>query len=226
MTDIKLYITGGAVRDKFLGLKSKDIDYSVEAPSYEAMKKYIESQGKIYLETPEYFTIRAKMPNLGDADFVLCRKDGAYSDGRRPDEVEMGTIYDDLARRDFTINSFCIDVETNKVIDPFNGLEDLKNKIIRCTGSVERIKEDSLRMLRAIRFSITKGFSIDNSIIKILEKDYVLLYNISVERIREELLKCFEFDTVLTLNTFDKFKDLRNYIFNKFPMILKPSIIG
>src|SRR5689334_19330699 len=102
MNKVKLYKVGGYVRDQVLGLKSKDIDYAVEAESYDAMKNHlIEKGAKIYLEQPQYFTIRGKL-NDEDADFVLCRKEGKYSDGRRPDTVEIGTIYDDLARRDFT----------------------------------------------------------------------------------------------------------------------------
>lgn len=70
---------GGAVRDKLLGVQSKDIDYAVEAESFSAMRDaVIERGGKIFLETPQYLTIRAHVPKLGAADFVLCRKDGEY----------------------------------------------------------------------------------------------------------------------------------------------------
>ena len=90
---VKVFRVGGAVRDQFLNRPNKDVDFAVEAESYEAMKEYIVANGgKIYLETPEFFTIRGKIPNPGDADFVLCRKDGQYSDGRRPDSVSHGTI--------------------------------------------------------------------------------------------------------------------------------------
>jgi tRNA nucleotidyltransferase (CCA-adding enzyme) len=95
---IEYFKVGGFVRDAILGVKSKDIDYAVQAPSYEAMAADIVARGgKIFYEKPEYLTIRAKM-NGEDADFVLCRKEGAYSDARHPDKVEPGTIDDDLAR--------------------------------------------------------------------------------------------------------------------------------
>ena len=106
-----IYQVGGSLRDECLGRPCKDFDFSVEAPSYEAMREHLVQDGyTIFLEKPEYLTIRARFPKGHPqervcADFVLCRKDGFYSDGRRPDTVEPGTIYDDLARRDFTMNA-------------------------------------------------------------------------------------------------------------------------
>lgn len=220
----KIYKVGGSVRDAILGVQSKDIDYAIEAPSWEAMRDYITKVGKIYLETPEYFTIRAKLPELGDADFVLCRKDGEYTDGRRPDTVQMGTIYDDLARRDFTMNAIAIETSTEEVLDPFNGMEDIQKKIIRCVGSAKkRITEDSLRMLRAIRFAVTKGFEIHEDIDWILKKDYYLLKNVSEDRVREELLKAFKHDTLRTLKFLEQYSDLTKFIFINFNIRLEPK---
>ena len=156
MKNIKFYQVGGSVRDDLLGFPSKDIDYSVEAPSFEAMKSEIVNRGgEIFLEKPEYLTIRANVPNMGACDYVLCRKDGAYYDGRRPESVEIGTIRDDLARRDFTVNAMAIN-EDGELIDPHGGKVDLLHKTLRCVGNAhERFSEDYLRMLRAIRFCIT-----------------------------------------------------------------------
>ena len=108
---MKIYQVGGSVRDEFLNIKSKDIDYAVEADSFGDMRKYMIDNGyNIFLETPQYFTIRAKFPDSHEcnhlvADFALCRIDGQYSDGRRPDKVHRATIHEDLSRRDFTINA-------------------------------------------------------------------------------------------------------------------------
>lgn len=227
---IKYYLVGGAVRDKILGLKSKDMDYAVEAESYDAMKADIIARGgEIFLETPQYFTIRAKLPKLGAADFVLCRKDGAYSDGRRPDSVERGTIYDDLARRDFTMNAIAEDADTGEVIDPHNGRFDIENKLISCVGSAEvRFEEDALRMLRAIRFAITKDFQIDWNIYSILKEAEFAnkLKNVSVERIREELIKCFKHNTPATLIMLRTFHNIEYVIFNNPKLILIPTIQG
>jgi len=112
---IKLFEVGGHVRDGLLGIKSKDIDMAVEAPSWEAMREFVKhNTKKIFLEKEEFLTIRAMGHDGLPKDFVLCRKDGAYSDGRRPDTVEAGTIFDDLARRDFTVNAIAKEVTTVK----------------------------------------------------------------------------------------------------------------
>jgi len=224
---IKIYEVGGKIRDELLGIPSKDIDYSVEAPSFDAMEQYIKSKGgDIKVRKPKYFVIKALMPDIGPADFVLCRKDKFYTDGRRPDDVEVGTIHDDLARRDFTMNAIAKDVETGEYLDPFHGRHAIEMKNIVCVGSTDRIKEDSLRMLRAIRFSITKGFTINRRIRHILKHDFHLLKNISIDRIREELTMCFKYDTYRTLCALDEYRKLREYIFTQHPMILVPSTPG
>ena len=118
------------------------------------------------VRTPEFLTIRAQVPaseakllaRTKVADFVLCRKDSASGDGRRPDSVEPGTVLDDLARRDFTMNAIARDVQTGEVLDPHGGREDIKWKTLRFVGDpMTRIREDGLRVLRGLRFMITKG---------------------------------------------------------------------
>lgn len=213
---IQLYKVGGAVRDQFLGIESKDIDFAVEAPSFEVMREHIAAQGKIFLEKPEFFTIRAKLDGI-DADFVLCRKEYGYSDGRRPDSVAVGDIYDDLSRRDFTMNAVAVRVADNEIIDPYNGIADINQRIIRCVGRAEdRFSEDSLRMLRAVRFHITKNFDLDSEILLALENQRLLdkLINVSSERIREELNRCFKYNTLKTLMMFDQFPKLRSVVFS------------
>lgn len=222
---IKLYKVGGCIRDQFLGVKSKDIDYSVEAPSYDAMRDYIASNGKIFLESPEYLTIRAKV-NGDDADFVLCRKEGDYTDGRRPDKVEAGDIYDDLARRDFTMNAIAFDIQTQEFIDPHNGMDHINNRLIKCVGEAEeRFTEDSLRILRAIRFHITKGFTLADSIIDCLHSYDIVggLVNVSQERIREEINKCFRADTWQTMVMMEEFPLIRDAVFMKNNMWLEAT---
>ena len=131
---MKMYKVGGFVRDQILGVKSKDVDYAVEASSFYDMERCIfEMGGEIFLSTPQFFTIRAKL-NGEVADFVLCRKESQYSDGRHPDKVEVGTIYDDLARRDFTMNAIAL-CEDGTYIDPHNGIYDIVRCLIRWVGS-------------------------------------------------------------------------------------------
>jgi tRNA nucleotidyltransferase/poly(A) polymerase len=230
MNEIKVYQVGGSIRDEYLGLKSKDIDYSIEAESYDKMKQYIiDSGGTIFLETPKYLTIRANIPNLGATDYVLCRKDGQYHDSRHPESVEIGTIYDDLNRRDFTINAIAKNVDTGEIIDPHNGISDIKNKIIRCVGNpYDRFNEDALRILRAIRFSITKQMSIDYAIINCFYDTKIvnLLYNISKDRVRDELYKCFKFSTHETLKCLEMYWKVRDVLFqnNSFDLWLEPTL--
>jgi tRNA nucleotidyltransferase (CCA-adding enzyme) len=227
---MKIYQVGGSVRDSFLGIKSKDIDYAVEASSYDEMREYILStNGEIFLENPEFFTIRAKWSidkkNKEPCDFVLCRKEGSYSDNRHPDNVEVGTIFDDLARRDFTINAIAINVETQEIIDPFGGIKDIEDKIIQCVGNPDlRFKEDALRILRALRFAITKNFKIAYLTDICMSINMHLLSNISSERIREELHKMFKFDTNKSVTVIHNFK-MSPYIFNEKTKIwLKPTM--
>lgn len=202
---MKLYEVGGCVRDKLLGVKSNDIDIAVEASSWEEMREFvIANTKKVFLEKPEFLTIRAQDLDGKTKDFVLCRKDGIYSDARHPDSVQPGTIYDDSLRRDFSLNAMYIDVQTGKLIDFHGGQEDLMNGMLRCVGNAEdRFNEDSLRIIRGIRFSITKNLRPDSRISDVfLDRSWApKLENISRERIREELGKCFKHDTIKTMYT-------------------------
>lgn len=226
---MKFYLVGGAVRDNLLGLKNKDKDFVVTAKSYDEMKQAIlDKGGEIFLETPQHFTIRALIPKLGAADFVLPRIDGCYSDGRRPDSVSVGTLHDDLSRRDFTMNAIALDEETGEYIDPFNGKADIENKLIRCVGKAyDRFHEDSLRLLRAIRFKITKGFEFDNDVVACLN-DYVLnvrlAHGVSDERKREELHKCFAKDTPATLKILGQYPLISEAVFGSKKLWLMPTM--
>ena len=234
---INLYQVGGVVRDDLLGIRSKDIDFAVEItdvrwtdrPYREDFKRNVEqafnmmrgflqdNKFEIFVESPQYGCIRARFPRINGkspamtADFVLCRKDGPSSDGRRPDYVEVGTLQDDLARRDFTVNSLArpLDLTTmevvpgaSNIIDLFGGVWDLSIKRLRFVGDpMERLREDGLRALRAIRFMITKDFVLAQETREALcnPETATLLSGVSVERRREELDKCFRYDTLRTM---------------------------
>jgi tRNA nucleotidyltransferase/poly(A) polymerase len=223
---------GGAVRDKFLGVDSKDVDF-VAVPTqkfdtaddaFNALVAHLKKTGfKVFLETPQFFTVRAQVPvwafNLRErttvADFVLARKDGPSSDGRRPDFVLPGTLMDDLTRRDFTVNAMAM--MNDELIDPFGGREDLDNRLIRFVGNpTDRIAEDGLRVMRALRFHITKGFNIEGQTWDAVNSDFAaeMLNKVSVERIREELEKMFLANTVATMETLsDVRRKMKNAIF-------------
>lgn len=209
---------GGAVRDKFLGLDSKDVDFVAvpEDPdsflnadaAFMFLCTHLKAQGfKVFLETPQFFTVRAQVPDghplkqrTNVADFVLARKDGPSSDGRRPDFVLPGTLMDDLQRRDFTVNAMAI--LDGELIDPFNGFADIEDALLRFVGNpTERIAEDGLRVMRALRFAATKNFDIDADTWEAINSDFAadMLMKVSIERIREELEKMFLADTRWTL---------------------------
>ncbi len=192
---MKLYMVGGAVRDRILGKTPKDLDFVVLADSFEGMVSYLEGVGcKIHVTYPQFGTLKAKHPLYGDCDFALPRMDGEYTDGRRPDFVTVGSLYTDLCRRDFTMNAMAQDMDTMEIMDPFLGKRDLENGILRCVGNTQdRLTEDPLRLLRAFRFSVTLGMSME------LDLTVALIYtpedlkarmaSVSSERVREEFLK-------------------------------------
>jgi len=209
---IKLYQVGGCVRDELIGVKSKDIDYSVviecvnsdQPISIETglalVEQYlISNEYTIFLKTPDTFTFRAKIPKSNEtADFVLARHETGYDNTSRKPHVVLGTLEQDLARRDFTINAMARDSSGN-LIDLFGGQEDLANGLLRTPlEPSETMLDDPLRIFRALRFAITKNLQFDPS----LWRGFVnpLVYEklwkvVSADRIREELQKMFAYDS-------------------------------
>jgi poly(A) polymerase len=210
-----LYKVGGYIRDRLLGIESKDIDYAfvfsddvLEADAnpefyYELMKTILVSDGiKIYTEKPECFTVRGKYGNL-DVDFVMARKETYDDPNSRIPTVKMGTLYDDLRRRDFTLNAIAEDEEGN-IIDPFNGQSALKMGLLRCPVDAKTsFNDDPLRMLRALRFCVTKNFRMSGDILKVIRHDKDMWDKFAVvvsqERIREEVNKMFKHDTIRSI---------------------------
>lgn len=226
------YLVGGSVRDSILGVKAKDQDFVVLTNSFDAMREEILSNGgTIFIEKPEYLTIRGTLPNYGAADFVLPRTDGVYSDNRRPDSTEIADdLYSDSCRRDCTINAMYKNLETGEILDFHYGRDDLSRGIIRAVGKPEdRIREDALRLLRYVRAAITKNFKLEYDLANcyIYGENTRLLKNVSPERIREEIYKCFKHDmheTIRLLMT-DHYKYLYREIFNERTGIwLKPTM--
>lgn len=212
---IKFYEVGGAVRDKLLGLSPRDIDFvAVGAKSFEDLENHLENNGfEIKQSKSEYVTIRARIPQgsslgAGVADFVMARKDGPSSNSRHPDFVEPGSLNDDLSRRDFTINAMARDVESSQIIDPFFGHKDLNMRILRFVGvPIQRVKEDGLRVLRAIRFCVTHNMTMHpHSEVALRQKvAREALENVSRERMREELEKALKVNTPRTIQLLTHF---------------------
>ncbi len=235
-----MYLVGGAVRDKLMGKAPKDFDFSVVLDEktdlfvgrndgtfdyFASMQaNLIRKHGVTFFpgnaQKPEFFTAKGKFPkghqysNLV-AEFVLARKEGDYRDGRRPDTVQMGTLHDDLARRDFTMNAIA-QAKLGTFIDPFGGQDDIRNGLIRTVGDpVTRMMEDSLRALRALRFHVTLGFNIHVDLHWVLENRALAnaLAAVSNERKMDELNKMFRHNTLESLKVLNRFPALRDAIF-------------
>ena len=179
------YMVGGCVRDCLLGLSPKDYDITTSA------KPHI-TEGLFTKTIPtgiEHGTITVVIENE-NFEVTTYRTEGNYLDNRRPESVSfVSDIKEDLSRRDFTINAFAYNNRAG-LVDYFNGLSDLNNKIIKAVGDPnKRFREDALRMLRAIRFSAQLDFTIEENTLNAIKTNCNLIKNISIERVRDELCK-------------------------------------
>jgi len=183
------YIVGGCVRDFLLEKEPNDWDITTNAKPEEIQKIFPNSFYENKFLTVSIKT-DSKEPKLAEVEITTYRSDAKYSDKRHPDEVKYAeTLQEDLARRDFTINSIAMDSK-KKVIDLFDGKIDLKNKVIKTVGDPEeRFNEDALRMLRAVRFATTLNFEIEEKTKAVIIKNSIWLEAVSQERIRDEFLK-------------------------------------
>ncbi len=187
-----IYLVGGCVRDMLLGTTPKDYDFTVETTP-----ENIENILRLYhipfnAMSAKYGTIVARIGNE-EYEITSTRKESDYVDNRHPEEVIFGvSIEEDLKRRDFTINAMALDKE-GTLIDPFDGQYDLNVGLIKTVGNPDiRFKEDPLRIMRALRFLITKNFylvCIDSITTNAMLKNKDLLNHISKERITAELNK-------------------------------------
>jgi tRNA nucleotidyltransferase (CCA-adding enzyme) len=245
---VNMYIVGGAVRDIIMNKRVHDIDVAIEVSSYKELKELIEDfDCTIYLEKEEFGIIRARAGDklyerirsvLGEKykdenitrvfDFAITRSDGEYLDGRHPEKIIPTDIHNDLLRRDFTINAMAISLDTSLIIDDHNGISDIKRGVIKCVGDpIDRFNEDALRIIRALRFSITHNMKLDMHLEDIISiNGYRLLSeaNVSNERIREELMKMFSYNTLSSLKLLNKYNRVSEYIFENTNIWLKPTM--
>lgn len=183
----RLYLVGGAVRDKLNNIQYHDEDYCVTGLSYKKFEELFPNAHK-----------RGKSFSVYDIDgkeFALARTEEKIGNGHTNFKIvtnENITIEEDLKRRDITINSIAQDVLTNQIIDPFNGVEDFENKIIRATS--QSFKEDPLRVYRVARFASKFNFSVDSDTIRLMNSIKSELKYLSVERVFEEFRKAINTD--------------------------------
>ena len=183
----KAYIVGGFVRDHILGIKSNDIDITTNATPKDIREIFKDD----CLPGEDYGSVVVVRKNYR-YEITTFRKDIGYVGNRRPSEIEyIDSLEEDLLRRDFTINTICMDKD-GKIVDHLNGIEDLKKRIIRSVGNADKkFSEDALRILRAIRFATILNFKLDDEIVKAINNNRELLMKLSYNRKKEELDKIF-----------------------------------
>jgi putative nucleotidyltransferase with HDIG domain len=185
------YLVGGCVRDLVLGNEPKDWDVTTNAHPDQVQALFPETYYNNAFGTVGVVHETTENPRLKVVEVTPYRKEGAYSDNRRPDTVEFGvSLEEDLARRDFTINAIAYDPFKGHSVDPYKGHADLTARVLRAVGNPgERFREDALRMMRAIRLGAELGFAIEQETFVALTENAHLLKNISKERIRDEFVK-------------------------------------
>lgn len=196
------YLVGGCTRDLLLGRKPKDWDFTTNASPEEIVaifgsdETFYENDfGTVTVKNPASFSKNAGLrgagqtdPSLMNVEITPYRREGKYSDKRRPDEVIWAkTLLEDLERRDFTINAVAYDFEKDNLVDPFEGQKDIKDKLVRAVGNpAERFNEDGLRLLRAVRIATELGFAIESGTASAIHGAALLLSHISKERLQVE----------------------------------------
>ena len=190
------YLVGGCVRDLYRGVSPKDWDVTTNAKPDEILALF----PKTFYEN-EYGTVGVVNETIAEDDpekaslrvveVTPYRKETTYSNFRHPDKVDFdGTLHDDLARRDFTMNAVAYDVANGTLVDPYGGEGDIKRKLIKTVGKPEdRFHEDALRVMRAVRFGAELGFTIEKETMDAVVKFAHRLEKIAVERIRDEFVK-------------------------------------
>lgn len=184
------YLVGGCVRDILMGKTPYDFDITTNALPH--ITESLFPNEKKVLSGISHGTV-APIIDGEMVEITTFRIDGEYTDSRHPEKVSFtGNICDDLKRRDFTVNAIAMD-KNLRLVDPFSGKRDIEKGILRCVGNpYERFSEDALRIMRALRFSSTLGFLIEDETKKAVFDKKELLLNISKERIFSELKKLIE----------------------------------
>lgn len=219
-----LYLVGGAVRDEIMNRKVHDEDYCVTGIEKETFEKLFPNAYKRGKSFGVY--------DIENKEFALARKDKKIGKGHKEFEVKNGkdiTIEEDLARRDITINSIAKNVLTGKIIDPYGGIKDIQNKIIRAT--TDSFIEDPLRVYRVARFASQLNFAAEENTIKMMRKIKEELKELSPERVFAEFRKALKsdkpsvfFEVLKKANVLDvHFKEIYDLIGKTQPVAYHPE---
>lgn len=194
------WAVGGCVRDHCLLLEPHDYDLTTSALPEETEKVF--AQQKLVLAGKKHGTVGVILPG-GVVEITTFRTEGGYRDNRRPDWVKfVSNVEADLARRDFTVNAMAWS-PVRGICDPFGGQEDLKNRVLRAVGDPEtRFREDSLRILRGVRFAVRYGLQVEEKTMRAMEELAPLMENLARERVFDELCKLLPLVTAEDLARF------------------------
>ncbi len=218
--NFEAYIIGGYPRDKYLKKNNDDIDICTSA-KYKDIKKLFKET-----ENNKYGSYRIKYKDF-EYEITTFRKETKYLNNRYPKKIKYTkSLKKDLKRRDFIINTLCIN-EYGSYIDILNAKKDIDNKIIRLVGPKTKIKQDSLRILRAIRFATILDFQIDKKLDKAINKYKMYLENLSFDRKKQELEKILNSENIkYGIQLIKKYK-LENYLkINTNNLIVTNNING
>ena len=198
----KLFLVGGTVRDYLLGLPLTDMDAVTDALPSE-MKEFLPDANYTF---ERYGSVTIKLDKKVKFDITTLRKETSYEDSRHPSKIEfVKDLSIDVKRRDFTLNALYLDSNL-QVIDYFGGEKDLKNKVLRMIGDPDlRLKEDPLRIIRAIRFASDFDLSLDSELEMAIKNNVNELQKLNKDKINQDLKKCNPDKQSIVLQYLQKF---------------------
>ena len=197
-----LYMVGGTVRDYLMGLPLDDMDVVTDATP-EDIKKFLPDASFVFAR---FGSVSFKTEKKVKFDITTLREEKGYEDARHPDKIHLvKDLSVDVKRRDFTVNALYMNSKF-EVIDYVNGQEDLQNHTLRMVGNPDlRIKEDPLRIIRALRFSIDYKLDIDSELDKAIRNNISLLEKLNIEKIRQDIRKIKNKDSEVIRKLFEEY---------------------
>ena len=197
-----LYMVGGTVRDYLMGLPLDDMDVVTDATP-EDIKKFLPDASFVFAR---FGSVSFKTEKKVKFDITTLREEKGYEDARHPNKIHfVKDLSIDVKRRDFTVNALYMNSKL-EVIDYVNGQEDLKNHTLRMVGNPDlRIKEDPLRIIRALRFSIDYKLDIDSELDKAIRNNISLLEKLNIEKIRQDIRKIKNKDSEVIRKLFEEY---------------------
>jgi tRNA nucleotidyltransferase (CCA-adding enzyme) len=185
------YLVGGCTRDLIMKIQPKDWDIATNAIPEKIISLFPKTFYNNTFGTVTVVSQETPDPDTLKIEITPFRSESSYTDKRRPDQVIFGvSISEDLSRRDFTINAIAYDPDSNLVIDPHKGQDDIKDKIVRAVGNPdERFSEDPLRMIRAVRIATELMFQVEQNTEKTIKNKVSLIDHVSRERVRDEITR-------------------------------------